>query len=89
MFGFDCSVTERTRHAYEYEVGHKLIELELNGKKYLTEGHLARQAQDFIDMLNYFDEMVREKNIEPIELTLYGKGLAQDIAESMGLPVVN
>lgn len=91
MFGFDCSLykEKQERHAYGTETELNLIEITLNNKTYLSEGYLARQAQDFIDMLHYFDEQIDAKNIEPIELTLYGNGLAQDIAESMGLPVVN
>jgi hypothetical protein len=83
FYGFDCSLSGDQHHAYEqaFDDDRQVIDIHFEGKKYLTNPQLARQASDFIDMVKHFDGRV--------ELKMYGEGLAQDIGKSMGLEVIS
>jgi hypothetical protein len=77
LYGFDCSISEKQHHAYEqkFDDDRQLIDIRYNGKDYLTNPQLARQALDFVDMMNFFGNRICVK--------VHGEGLAQDIARNI------
>ncbi len=52
--------------------------------RFYTNAHMARQVLDFEDMVERIAELVRQKTMQPIRITVHGDGMLPELAKCYG-----
>tara|TARA_R100001510_G_C7647038_1_gene204374 strand:+ start:1069 stop:1911 length:843 start_codon:yes stop_codon:yes gene_type:complete len=92
LFGFDSSFAENgNAHAYDKppppdaSLTTKTISTRLRSVTYQTNTHMAKQADDFEELIEKIGEFIRKGWWDNIDITVYGTGLLPSLAATYGL----
>jgi len=91
LIGFDSSMKDGSLYAYDKEHPKDAAEgpatLEMNGhiQEFYTNEHMAKQVENFEDMLKQIFLYLDQGTWEPINMTVYGDGMLPSLAAAYGL----
>lgn len=91
LFGMDSSMENNKLHAYPKDkmdgVGEKWVRLTCRDghQDFYTNAHMAKQAMDFDQLTDDLAERMVKRQIEPVDITVHGRGLLPSMAARMGL----
>lgn len=87
LFGVDSSFGEEGEYSpfpkERYGDGH--VQVHFDGKTFETNNDMARQANEFVEMVRLYDQSILDRIKQPFVIIVHGTGLVPAIARKLGM----